>query len=299
MKIKSFLLIFALIVLVAVVSYYIGGSMRGTNSDQQSFHAPITKTENAVPHQKTVDKAVCRRKTPVSNTSVVNAKQIAAIEARFERKRQNIEEYYADQFRQLQQKVEITLKKYDAYDRAVYAWFTEQLRNTISTSSGYSSMSGYVSPYGSASAHGYYHGTTHTQVAGEPSAAYGRHVQGMNKAIDDLMEEYELEFEHLQKQKACDLNDLEKEKALALASVRSQIAIQSVQSVSPTGHGIVTGILYNEGSPLTVIDGEIVRENQSIYGVKVVKINHDCVEFENSSVRWNQRVNEPSSDNWP
>jgi hypothetical protein len=299
MKIKSSLLIFALIVLVAVVGYYIGGSIRGPNSDQQSFHTPVIKTENAIPHQRVTNETTNRRKTTISNISKMNTKQIEAIEAKFERKKQEIEEYYADQFRQLQQKVETTLKEYDAADRAAYARFTEQLKNTISISSGYSRISGYVSPYGSVSAHGYYDGTTYTRVAGAPSAAYGRHVQGMNKAVDNLMNEYELEFEHLQRRRACDLDDLEKEKKLALAAVRSQIASQSVQPVSSTGHGIVTGILYNEGSPLIVIDGEIVRESQSIYGVKVVKINHDSVEFEKSGVRWSQRVNEPSSANWP
>lgn len=59
--------------------------------------------------------------------------------------------------------------------------------------------------------------------------------------------------------------------------------------------GIVTGIMYVDGTPLAVIDGVILREGQSIRQVKVVKINPDSVEFKYEGTRWSQKVNEPSS----
>jgi len=60
--------------------------------------------------------------------------------------------------------------------------------------------------------------------------------------------------------------------------------------------GIVTGIMYVDGTPLAVIDGVILREGQSIRQVKVVKINSDSVEFEYDGTRWSQQVNKPRSN---
>ena len=51
MKINSTLFVVVVIMLVAAVSYYIGGSMQETNSIRQSIHTPITETE---PFQKGV-----------------------------------------------------------------------------------------------------------------------------------------------------------------------------------------------------------------------------------------------------
>jgi hypothetical protein len=62
---------------------------------------------------------------------------------------------------------------------------------------------------------------------------------------------------------------------------------------------MVTCILLNGESPLTIIDGEVFREGQSIRNVKVVKINQDSVEFETDGIRWSQKVNEQPSSFWP
>ncbi len=59
--------------------------------------------------------------------------------------------------------------------------------------------------------------------------------------------------------------------------------------------GIVTAIMYVDGTSLAVIDGVILREGQSIRQVKVVKINPDSVEFDYNGNRWSQKVNELSS----
>jgi len=272
--------------------------MRGTNTDKQSINAPIIETEHSSPSQRDAVKADNQEQNAISNTSTTS-KQTEAIEAEFERKKQEIEEYYADQFRQLQQKVEITLKEYDATDRAAYASFIERLKDTVSITSGSVSTSGYVSPYGHISAHGYYDGTTYTQAAGNPSLEYKYQVQRTNEAIKKLMGEYELDFEHLQRQKACALSDLEKEKKKAIVAASYQEINSSIHKSTPISQGTVTGILFSEETPLTVINGEVFREGQTINGVKVIKIYPDYVDFEKSGSRWSQRVNEPPSTNWP
>jgi hypothetical protein len=67
----------------------------------------------------------------------------------------------------------------------------------------------------------------------------------------------------------------------------------------PDAHGVVTGILLSEKTPMAVIDGKVVGVDQSIYGVKVVKIQDGYVEFDKSGVRWSQRINESPSTSWP
>jgi S1-C subfamily serine protease len=59
--------------------------------------------------------------------------------------------------------------------------------------------------------------------------------------------------------------------------------------------GIVTGIMFVDGTPLAVVDGVILREGQSIRQVKVVKINPDSVEFDYNGNRWSQQVNKPQT----
>ena len=66
---------------------------------------------------------------------------------------------------------------------------------------------------------------------------------------------------------------------------------QAVQ-IWPAELGVVTGILYSEDNPSAVVDKDIVRQGDSIHGVKVVKIHKEQVEFEKAGKRWVQKVKE-------
>jgi hypothetical protein len=57
----------------------------------------------------------------------------------------------------------------------------------------------------------------------------------------------------------------------------------------------LTGILYSENDASVVIDSKIVREGETINGVKVVKINRNDVELEKDGIRWKQQVAQPES----
>ena len=52
----------------------------------------------------------------------------------------------------------------------------------------------------------------------------------------------------------------------------------------------LTGILYAEENPSVLIGGRIVHEEDTIDGVKVVKIHRNRVEFESGGKRWSQGV---------
>ena len=244
MKINSTMVTIVVISFVAVISYYAGSSKRNTYSAQQpepKFSASPAKNN---PNQNTASRISSAVVEP-NKEDTTASKRIEEIEAEYEQKKQETEVYYADKFRQLQQTGATASKKLDAADRAAYAQFVERLNNTVSTHSGYGSVDGYVSPYGNVSAYGWYNGTTSTRVAGAPAAGYRQQVNQLNKARDNLMHNYEVEYEHLQKQRANTMGDLERNKELAIASVRSVSAHRD----STVSYGIVTGILFERENP--------------------------------------------------
>jgi len=62
--------------------------------------------------------------------------------------------------------------------------------------------------------------------------------------------------------------------------------------------GMVTGILYTIENSSAVVDGQVVHEGDTIYGVKVVKIERSTVEFKKHGDRWRQRVRQRPSPYW-
>lgn len=66
--------------------------------------------------------------------------------------------------------------------------------------------------------------------------------------------------------------------------------------------GAVTGILYTpENSSINssaIIDGQVIKEGDTIYGVKVVKIHRTKVEFEKNRKRWQQGVRQRPNPAW-
>jgi len=62
--------------------------------------------------------------------------------------------------------------------------------------------------------------------------------------------------------------------------------------------GLVTAILYTIGGSSVVIDDEILYEGDTIYGVSIIKINQDTVEFAKGNHRWTQRINQSPPRIW-
>ncbi len=61
----------------------------------------------------------------------------------------------------------------------------------------------------------------------------------------------------------------------------------------------VTAIFHSEESSSAVIgDGTALREGDTIYGVKVVRINGDKVIFEKDGRIWAQKVGEQRASDW-
>lgn len=62
--------------------------------------------------------------------------------------------------------------------------------------------------------------------------------------------------------------------------------------------GTVTGILYTAESRSAVIDGQVVKEGNTIHGVTVVKIYKAEVEFKKNYKAWKQRVEQRPNPIW-
>jgi hypothetical protein len=63
-------------------------------------------------------------------------------------------------------------------------------------------------------------------------------------------------------------------------------------------YGVVSGILYDKDNPSAIIDGKILKEGNTIHGVKVIKIYEDKVEFEKNSRKWTQKAGEKADTFW-
>ena len=62
--------------------------------------------------------------------------------------------------------------------------------------------------------------------------------------------------------------------------------------------GLITAILYGVENSSVVVDNEIVSEGDTIYGVKVVRIHKDQVEFTKDSTTWIQKIHQPPPAWW-
>jgi hypothetical protein len=111
-----------------------------------------------------------------------------------------------------------------------------------------------------------------------------------------------IETERAEKEKAVrarfgyDINSLEQEQA---AMPQGQTAGSRRAEVRPSVsapavvRGTVTGIVLYNNKGAALIAGEIVRQNDTLMGVKVVRIMPDYVEFNKNGKTWKQEVGQP------
>jgi len=61
---------------------------------------------------------------------------------------------------------------------------------------------------------------------------------------------------------------------------------------------MVDGILFSADDPSALIDGQVLKRGDQIYGVEVVEIDRRIVTFEKSGKTWEQRVCERPNLAW-
>jgi len=62
--------------------------------------------------------------------------------------------------------------------------------------------------------------------------------------------------------------------------------------------GIIDGILFSPDNPSVLIDGQVLKVGDTIYGVEIVEISRRIVTFEKNNKRWEQRVCERPNRAW-
>jgi hypothetical protein len=94
---------------------------------------------------------------------------------------------------------------------------------------------------------------------------------------------------------------LQRHKEYAMAAAVRRIGTHAESSADQAAKtlGLISGIVYAQDNPLVIIDGQILRQGQSIHGVRVIRIHHDHVDLERDSTTWTQKVGQPPADNWP
>ena len=63
-------------------------------------------------------------------------------------------------------------------------------------------------------------------------------------------------------------------------------------------HGVVGGIVYTKENPSAIIDSKLLKEGETIHGVKIIKIHEAAVEFEKDSQSWTQKTGETADTFW-
>ena len=83
-------------------------------------------------------------------------------------------------------------------------------------------------------------------------------------------------------------------------AVAAVIVVASVYTLRGSFHqkGIIGGILYCDEDSTISIDGQVLRNGDTLYGVKVVKIYRDKVKFDKNGLQWEQRIRERPNPAW-
>lgn len=81
--------------------------------------------------------------------------------------------------------------------------------------------------------------------------------------------------------------------------LRKSIPIEVKPERKPSATpGLVTAILYTIGGSSVVIDDEILYEGDTIYGVSIIKINQNTVEFAKGHHLWTQHIHQTPPPVW-
>jgi len=270
MKIENLFFYAAVIAVIVFFGFYIRGGGQKAVPERKPAPAPVQRTDYSA--------------------------DIRQIEADFQQRRQKIEDYYQGVFGQLSEKRNQDMAAIAREEKARRNAIAEQANNTESTSYGYARPAGRAFSSGTALGSGR---TSYNRVELNPQAAPELVAPRTFEARNDVAGDYNLDVEHYQRQKQCALDDLEKERQLALTAINNHQAYEAGGGIAIKACGTVTGILSGDGAPLAVIDGKILKEGQSLNGVKIVRILPGCVEFKGAKKSWSQKVNESPSPFWP
>jgi hypothetical protein len=153
---------------------------------------------------------------------------------------------------------------------------------------------------------------TRAEIAEAEAVKRNRHIEEVGDApAGKLLSDEELaafEKQRAEKEKAvraradAEIKSVKTQEVAAPESRTTENRRAEGQSRLPapkSARGIVTGIVFCDNKGAALVNGEIVRENDTILGAKVVKILPDYVEFEKQGSSWKQIVGQTPPAFWP
>jgi hypothetical protein len=185
---------------------------------------------------------------------------------------QAIENYYANQLFELQQRVQGEIRLLEVADKAVYAPLVAQAKVARTVLHIYN---------------------------------YGSYRDGINKSAErfavaqsliaekksELLAKLEWEALCLERQKQYALN-------VTLPELEERLKENLVAAKPKPAAGVVAGLVYSKDARSAVVDGTIVHEGDIIRGARVLRIDKDAVEFEKSARSWKQKVGQAPPAYW-
>ena len=111
------------------------------------------------------------------------------------------------------------------------------------------------------------------------------------EAKNDVLAGYDREAARLEKQKRYALT-------VRLPELEERLKENlSAEKPQPTV-GLISSIVYSERKPSAIIGDKITHQQETMQGVKIVRIYRDRVEFEKNGKKWEQKVREPAKAYW-
>ncbi len=215
--------------------------------------------------------------------------QVEEIEKYIARLRQGIENYYAGQLIEVQQRAEAEIRLLEVADKAVYAGLAEQaeVAKVVLHINNY----GYRAPW-------YLEAETERMLQLKDKYNKLKSPERFAVAQSRIAESKSDVLAKL----AYETADLERQKNYALTvtlpELEKRLKEDQLKPEPKPTHGVVAGIVYSEDKPSAIIDRKIVHEGDVIYGATVVKIYRDSVKFSKKGKNWEQKVQQTPEAYW-
>ena len=124
-------------------------------------------------------------------------------------------------------------------------------------------------------------------------------IRNQARTLLHFVNDFALKLTVLKDRRASKLAAVEQRKQYLKADVL-RIIHEIKNAPQKTNQGVVTAIMYNQKSPLCMVDGydRILKEGDSIGNIVIAKIYPDQVEFARASQKWTQLVGKPANTAW-
>ncbi len=228
------------------------------------------------------------------NRSEQNQQQFEEVEKYISRLRSDIENYYAGQLVELEQRAQSEIRMLEVVDKAVYASIADQSEAAkwVLHIDNY----GYRSPWYLADK------TERMLKLRDDFESYNGGIENSSKQFavaqsriaerkSDILAKLEWETVKLEQRKQYALT-------IGLSQLEKRMKEDVIRPKPEVTYGMVTGILYSADKPSVAVDRKIVHEGDKIRGVTVVKIFKDKVAFRKNGRYWVQRVRQQPETYW-